>query len=712
MPIQAPYNFVPLSKKVVFPDWAGQVSHDIPFSDGISGEISCSFTTESPIYVRNGGNWSREEIMANQRNDGQSFFRLGDEYIVPGSSLKGMLRGVIEIMSFGKMGRVDDRRYSVRDLQNPGLYGNHMTTTVGANTYQPLVHAAWLTQDENRQWHLIPCEFARVEREDLVNHHPNHPNLRVRQGAVEKYRLWGNQPLEIRFDCTEAQPNPHSKGRRLVYRKVTRIGGNCQYQGTIVLTGQPAADEAPQHRQGRKHLEFVFFNPRENERQPLPDAIRKDFIFIHSDDNGNPNTEWEYWRRRLQAGQSVPVFYLGTVNALQSIGLAMMYRLPYKNTIHDAIRHTSSDHFHQDMDLAETIFGREGEPEGLKGRVWVSQATARNAQPAQTVTTILNSPKPTYYPSYIEQQNLAAGYKTLMNDDCRVRGWKRYPTRMFRAQDVPRPGNDQMNVSTKFIPLNRGAQFTFKIRVHNLKPVELSALLWALQWGGDGNFCHSLGMGKSYGFGQIKIQVETANLTDMKGDNISSEGVAQQYEAFMNSEVGGGWRQTLQMSQLLAMANPANAAGKELRHMSIAPNQFVDGKKSKQRLEPHVRFEGVSETVRFQNLQPRQTHRAQPLPPRQGTTATQPKLVITPQASCDEEWKDAQLTYDAGGGGVITAQHAGKSATLVTSQDTTTAEQVPQSIIGKLKGKKKRAIATVSVVPCGGGRHKIVAISE
>ena len=29
--ITAPFNFVPLSDKVFFPDWADSVSHDIPF---------------------------------------------------------------------------------------------------------------------------------------------------------------------------------------------------------------------------------------------------------------------------------------------------------------------------------------------------------------------------------------------------------------------------------------------------------------------------------------------------------------------------------------------------------------------------------------------------------------------------------------------------------------------------------------------------------
>ena len=38
--IKAPFNFVTLSDKVFFPEWADKISQDIPFSDGLSGTIN------------------------------------------------------------------------------------------------------------------------------------------------------------------------------------------------------------------------------------------------------------------------------------------------------------------------------------------------------------------------------------------------------------------------------------------------------------------------------------------------------------------------------------------------------------------------------------------------------------------------------------------------------------------------------------------------
>ena len=62
--ITAPYGFVPLSDKIVFPSWlqpraaalgeAPQVPplHDMPFRDGICGTLELEVHAETPIFVR------------------------------------------------------------------------------------------------------------------------------------------------------------------------------------------------------------------------------------------------------------------------------------------------------------------------------------------------------------------------------------------------------------------------------------------------------------------------------------------------------------------------------------------------------------------------------------------------------------------------------------------------------------------------------------
>ena len=102
--IKAPFNFVPLSDKVFFPDWADEISHDIPFEDGVSGTIELTLTAQTPIFVRNG----HAQADANENNNNyKSFSKDPDNsYFIPATSIKGAVRNVLEIMGFGKM-RVD-----------------------------------------------------------------------------------------------------------------------------------------------------------------------------------------------------------------------------------------------------------------------------------------------------------------------------------------------------------------------------------------------------------------------------------------------------------------------------------------------------------------------------------------------------------------------------------------------------------------------------
>ena len=127
---QSPYAFVPVSEHVIFPDWANRVSQDIPFSDGHDGELKLTITALSPLFIRDGGKPDR----ANPQNKADNFFQTADgTYCIPGSSLKGMLRNVLEIASFSKMSRVSDRCYAIRDLNLKKSTRQFVNTNLSSN---------------------------------------------------------------------------------------------------------------------------------------------------------------------------------------------------------------------------------------------------------------------------------------------------------------------------------------------------------------------------------------------------------------------------------------------------------------------------------------------------------------------------------------------------------------------------------------------------
>ena len=109
--VKSTYNFVPApSEDQVFkPDWADKVSHDVPFEDGESGEIEVVITAETPIFIRNGhAKGTEDNEFSNANINGEK------KYFIPATSLKGMTRNVLEILSFSRLNKalVNDDKYS------------------------------------------------------------------------------------------------------------------------------------------------------------------------------------------------------------------------------------------------------------------------------------------------------------------------------------------------------------------------------------------------------------------------------------------------------------------------------------------------------------------------------------------------------------------------------------------------------------------------
>ena len=318
----APYNFVPASERVVFPGWAEDVSHDVPFRDGICGRFELTVEAETPLCVGD----ERDRTGVGKDEPARILpFRIGDgdDYALPGSALRGMLRNVVEIASFGKLQHVDaGRRYGFRDLHSFN-YRDSLTRTIGGSqdeageiglpageqAYEPRSRAGWL-QEADGVHTITPCAFARVEHADLRAFGAANGRatwqLRDRDSACKKYRDWGPDHLDVRFDPGPRVAHHHRRSDNwLVYRKAGNLGEGAT-EGRLVFTGQPSP---------RKHLEFVFYDPPGGaEPIRVEEEAFKEFTFIHCDDRDVPLEEWEYWMPRLAGGERVPVFYLSLIH--------------------------------------------------------------------------------------------------------------------------------------------------------------------------------------------------------------------------------------------------------------------------------------------------------------------------------------------------------------------------------------------------------------
>lgn len=555
--ITSPYNFVPLSDKVVMPFWAKHISHDIPFENGLSGVLNLKIKAESPIYVRNGV--FRKDVEKENKQEINSFNYFENKQFIPATSIKGMLRSVMEIMSFGRMAnKVDDNRYSVRDFQNTNIYNiAELSTTVSCG---------WLKK-ENGEYYLQDCgEPGRISHEKIDAKF----NTNMSSFFQDKDNVRPNSKSAwFKYDKFHTVKGTRLfTGEKVVLRYICDFDENGR-EGTIVFTGQPTHRFMKNGKWEGKHLEFVFFK-NSNSFEKVDDKVIKNLFFAYFDhDKTQQKDDWKKLRKpKLEGGkEAIPVFFRKNADGtIKDMGLSFLYKITYNNSIKEVIDKKQTDA--ESYDLAETIFGYTEKETALKGRVHISHAFLTNGVPSLLQTSaVLSGPKASYYPNYVKQtapNGNVRQYLTFMDSTSEIRGWKRYPIRSNGV--VPNINNQNDRVTTSFIPLNEGAEFELAIRYHNLREEELGALISAITFHNTEGVYHSIGMAKPLGYGKVTLSIDLEENKKLQ--------YLKAYEAFMDYGLENStplWFQSLQIKELFAMAkgSPNDAVDKQLAYMSL-----------------------------------------------------------------------------------------------------------------------------------------------
>ena len=613
--VTATYNFVPLSPVVPAPPWQAHVSHDRPLREGLCAEFDITVEAHTPLLV--GGDRGKDgSVSFHAHADGQ--------LAIPGASLLGMVRNVVEIASFSRIGLMDDRWLSIRDLYAPAYQSRFATRDAGV--IKPKTLTGWLRFEQGR-WLVHRCEHARVEHSTTLMptlgvdvqglYGANNPAHRL---VAWKYGLFKQAcPGYVVYASQEEwakgpQPQLHRhSGRTLFYREVTRLstsatGLACPVQeARLVLTGQPGPgshmktgrDGQPRWVSG-KHMEFLFAVAPDPAPIEVAPEVWRAFVQTHTPPSGSSDDSALAWHRRQRpfGDLGLPIFYLpGSAGGISAMGLAQMFRLAYPKSLAGYTGQATANAA-QPLDFAQTLFGTldaQRPDAALKGRVSFGdcrlQGQPQRAADAFQRAVVLASPKPTFYPAYVKQDAAGQGLKTLLEPSARLNGWKRYPVHdPERVRALPAPGPDTRDMQTRLQPLAVGSVFRGKVRLHNVTAEEAGAVLWALTWGDRTGLRHALGMGKSLGLGQVSIRTDRLHIrpnaphpgTDVPGANELMRSFAQWMEAQLQGN--GGWLESAQFEELLAMADPAHPSTSQLRslHFDIANranNQFANAKR-------------------------------------------------------------------------------------------------------------------------------------
>lgn len=541
--ITAPFNFVPLNEKVFFPLWAEDVSHDIPFEDGESGVIDITITAKSPIFIRD-------------HEKPEEFCQHNGQYYIPGSSIKGMVRNVLEIMSFAKLNenQYTDNTYAVRDLSRADNFYMKQMSQLNNTTYCGWLKKTddgYVIEDCGKPGRIAHSQIDRALNIDFASHFTEKG---FEKTSEYKYKLVGGVYKKVKVgEPFVSKTNP--KYDKRIFYKYDKNG----QEATLVLTGQPTPRKNTGKMGDGKGYEFLFFESK-NEYKVSP-KVFENFKFAYFDGRDTEPQEspdWKFWKEKLYNGEKVPVFFQKSQANVIHFGISYLYKLPYTHSVADGIyeNHIESPQ----LDFPQTIFGHidKNGKKSLKGRVQFSHFKAvANVNPLRSRTEVLGTPRASYYPIYIRQKSTA--FTTYMDTDFHIAGRKRYPIhRGGKTTQTEDTGNK--NVGTTFQPLKEGVVFKGKLRYHNLKKAELGAILSVLTFHNTPNAYHNIGMAKSLGYGKISVQID--GIEDIQP-------YLKAYELTVSEQIEN-WQTSTQLIELLTMAMEQNNAGSsKLYYMSL-----------------------------------------------------------------------------------------------------------------------------------------------
>lgn len=485
--ISAPFNFVPLSDKVYFPDWADLISHDIPFDDGEDGVITLKIVNTTPLFVRDGHTkeekteWSCHIVTS----QGEKI------YFIPGTTLKGCFRNVLEVLSFSKLNRFDNASFGYRSF----------TTQIKGGSYQKnmanVKYCGWLYQTADGHYMIDECVkgIQKISHKVLKAHFKGFNTGRDHETAEIKQKSLGGTLFPPM--CIGDNEITYTAGNNV--RKVVPAGNYV-----IVCTGYMKG----------KGSEYLFST--ECNTIPVTKEVFKAFDTIHqftpyyTGRNGEPG----FLKKRLKHGDKIPVFFEKDKDGkVVAMGITRMFRYPFKHSVKDCVERISKEHFSERADMSEVIFGYINKNNSLKGRVQISNAFSQNHindNECVVVDGVLGQPHPSYYPLYLQQEG--GNLSNYSSDNAILAGRKRYRvTKDRQIWELSRGNDKNEKILTHFRPLPANQTFVCKIRVHNLRKVEIGALLSSFTFNNTPDTYHNIGLAKAYGYGAFTCQVSLSD---------------------------------------------------------------------------------------------------------------------------------------------------------------------------------------------------------
>jgi len=485
-PASASYNFVRLPSHVIpaeFYDGNFEgVTKDVmdTYRDHVTqtgthtGYIDLTITTETPLFI--GGPSKQEDTTPLEFYGGQN------NPTIPGSSLKGMVKEIFKIVTASSfrpyqrgtgLGDFEDRYLYFRDIASAikplkEYYASRMMNPIknGAGLSTPKATPGFIIQTANNEYYAVPSVAKKIYYE-------------AEKELVAKQRTPS-------IDWTHTYVNVHVGAMRSK-RTFMRITKPCNFDKRIPIPQSCIESYADDKNRGTLDL-------LDKKTGKSGEAAKE---YTHSTD----------------VKFVVPCYFTEKDGVVEHFGHGRYYRIAYDLKISDHLPNSLERH-NNGVDLCDSVFGY--------GDNWAGRVSFSDAHVQGTLKMCpsdyphpLMGPNPTSFQLYLNQDvDDHNTYNHWGHEHASLRGYKMYWHQpLEKAKNWTRTVEEKEIKGTRKIrPVDRGVTFTSRIHFERLSDVELGALLMSLNLdkysGGQRRTYYKLGMGKSIGFGSIKLNTE------------------------------------------------------------------------------------------------------------------------------------------------------------------------------------------------------------
>ena len=507
----APYNFVPLPNKALVSslqdyldkgsEWATEGEDPISAAfraymekeANLKGYIDLKIETVTPVYISGGEN-------------GKSFSPTG-EYIIPGSSLRGMVKNLYKIVTCGSW-REDE------DIKDTHLYYRCLMAPKGK---KPMPFLSKL--HEKYSDYMASMENGHVKRNAK-------PGFLVKQG--DKWLIYPLFPEKLHsIPIYEYMENFHLNDEGIKYSSVRWKGSTAYIQIGMRNTDKlrrskkelESATEEERESWGKQYYRYMSMDDIDKSKcYTVPDTVIESY---QEDKNRRGvdlmNRVQKKYCKFLKRDASIApcFFFLDDAGQVKSFGHGQSYRIPYDNSIMDAVPQEMQSS--EKIDFANAVFGMSRRDVSFASRVSFDDAVPSSAGTLPPDEAhILMQPNPTAFQLYLKQTE----QDQLVHWDhpaAEIRGYKLYwhskpehnwhATSMERSLNRDNVSKGKPSLTKKIEPLKPGSEFAGRIRFRDLTREELGALMLIFRLDkGSEDIVYKIGMGKGIGLGSIRIK--------------------------------------------------------------------------------------------------------------------------------------------------------------------------------------------------------------